>query len=211
MLVHLIRHGETDWNAVRRVQGQKESQLSPLGRQQALQLAAQLATFPISRVYCSSSIRTRETAAILFRERSLETSYHDSLREIHLGPWEGSYYDDLAARDPEQFHNFWHCPDRFAVTGAETFQQLQLRGMQALESITDPLEQDEIAIVSHGALLKAMLCHFEGRHLSRLWEPPRMANCAHSILQLDAPGRGQILQYAGVDYRHLGQPLTKVP
>lgn len=201
MLLHLIRHGETDWNASRRVQGQSESRLSARGRQQASDLAARLEPLAIERVFCSSSQRTRETAELLFGHRSLATSFHDTLREIFLGPWEGSYYDDLAVQDPEQFQFFWNEPHKFSVPGAETFSALQQRGLEALQEIFSLGEHGEVAVVSHGALIKAILCHFEGRPLAQLWEPPKMHNCAHSILELETPQSGSILQYAGVDYR----------
>ena len=200
MRLHLIRHGETDWNAMRRVQGQMESRLSEQGRQQASQLAVQLRDFPISRIYCSSSLRTRETADILFSESAAEISYHDDLREIYLGPWEGNLYDELAEQDPDQFNFFWHQPDRFFLPGAETFSQLQQRGLNALAGILPETNHAEVAIVSHGALIKSLLCHFEGRHLSRLWEPPKMPNCAHSILELETPAAGRIIRYGGIDY-----------
>ncbi|MEZ5492710.1 MAG: histidine phosphatase family protein [Gammaproteobacteria bacterium] len=200
MRLHLIRHGETDWNAMRRVQGQMESRLSEQGRQQASQLAVVLNGLPISRVYCSSSLRTRETAHILFSESAVEISYHDELREIYLGPWEGNLYDELAEQDPDQYNFFWHQPDRFSLPGAETFKQLQQRGLSALAEILPAEVHEEVAIVSHGALIKSVLCHFEGRHLSRLWEPPRMPNCAHSILELETSGAGRIIRYGGIDY-----------
>jgi len=178
-----------------------ESQLSELGKQQAADLAGQLHTHPISQVYCSSSVRTRETADILFNAAQAPIEYQDNLREIHLGPWEGNLYEDLAQQDPEQFHYFWNEPHQFSLSGAESFWQLQQRGIDAVREIVKKPAGNDIAIVSHGALIKSILCHFEDRPLSQLWEPPKMHNCAHSIMEFDSEGRGQIIQYAGEDYR----------
>jgi probable phosphoglycerate mutase len=203
MRLHLIRHGETDWNAIRRVQGQLESRLTELGKQQAAALAAQLQSYDIGRVFCSSSVRTRETADILFSSAQLPMQYHDNLREIHLGPWEGNLYADLEHQDPEQFHNFWNEPHRFALAGAESFRQLQQRGVDAVQQIVAQTDEEEVAIVSHGALIKSVLCHFEQRPLAELWDPPRMHNCAHSIMEFDRNGHARIVRYAGEDYRHL--------
>lgn len=201
MRIHLIRHGETDWNATRRVQGQMESQLTELGKQQAADLAGQFPVASIDMIYCSSSIRTRETAEILFRDTHLPVKYQDNLREIHLGPWEGNLYDHLAQQDPEQYHFFWNEPHRFSLQGAESFRQLQQRGVDAVSEIVAQSSDSEIAVVSHGALIKSVLCFFEGRPLARLWDPPRMHNCAHSIVDFDSNGRGRIIQYAGVEYQ----------
>lgn len=199
MLLHLIRHGETDWNVIRRVQGQMESRLTERGRQQARDLAGLLQTCPIDHIYCSSSRRARETAAILFEAVQDQIRFRDELREIHLGPWEGKMYAELETSFPVAYNQFWNQPHRFAVDGAETFAQLQQRGLGAIDSIFRESDGRETAIVSHGALLKAILCHFEGRELARLWEPPGLHNCAHSIIELESGTRGRILRYAGED------------
>ena len=199
MLLHLIRHGQTDWNASRRVQGQSESVLTTLGKQQATELADKISQHNIRAAYCSSSVRARETADKLFKNSIVPVQFLDTLREIHLGPWEGKLYDEVEADTPEDFHHFWHQPHLFSVKGAETFRELQRRGLKAITEICNQEQQQEIAIVSHGALIKSILCHYEGKQLSQLWDPPHLQNCAHSILQLDSDANGKIIQYAGID------------
>ncbi len=198
MRIHLIRHGQTHWNKERRVQGQTESTLCEEGREQAAALRPVLNRFTIDKVYCSTSIRTRETAAILFADRDIETEYRDSLREILLGPWEGFLQAEVKEKYPESFEEFWHFPHRFALTGAETFEQVQQRGMQELQRVIDEAAGQHVAIISHGVLIKSILCHLEGRPLDRLWEPPVMHNCSHSIIAVDKDRSTvpQIIQYA---------------
>ena len=103
MRIHLIRHGQTHWNKEHRVQGQTESTLCAEGRAQAAALRQVLDQIAISKVYCSTSIRTRETAAILFADKDVETEYRDSLREILLGPWEGFLQTEVKEKYPESF------------------------------------------------------------------------------------------------------------
>ena len=198
MLVHLIRHGQTNWNEEHRAQGHSESALTSLGKQQAAALGADLSQRNINKVYCSSSVRTRETADQLFIDSTPEIHYLDSLKEIHLGSWEGRLYSDIKIDSPEDFHHFWHQPHLFSVAGAESFYELQKRALQALFKICKKTQDTEIAIISHGALIKSLLCHYEDRPLSGLWDPPKMHNCAHSILELDSNARGYIIQYAGM-------------
>ncbi len=205
MRIHLIRHGQTDWNKERRVQGQSESRLTADGRQQAIKLGSHMSAFGIGKVYCSSSIRTRETAAILFAGMDVEIEYCDALREIFLGPWEGSLYADMEGKFPENFADFWHRPDAFSLADAETFVQTQLRGVRELERVIAEAAAQDVAIVSHGVLIKSILCHIENRPLARLWEPPELHNCAHSIVEIDRVNTQggavpQIILYAGVDY-----------
>lgn len=202
--LHLIRHGETDWNRERRVQGQSESQLTALGIQQAQELGLRIRHIEFDKIYCSSSLRTRQTAEHAFGNGETEISYLDELREIFLGPWEGHLYADLAQREPESHQHFWQQPHLFQVAGAESFFDLQQRAVDAVADIETTHKKNastapKIAIVSHGALIKSYLCHVEGRSMDQLWEPPRMHNCAHSIVAIsanDGNSVASILQYA---------------
>ena len=196
MELHLFRHGQTDWNAERRVQGQSESRLTELGIQQAQELSGRIAELQFDHVYCSSSRRTRETAAHAFAHAEFETTYLDSLREIFMGPWEGQLYDDISRLEPDSFHHFWHEPHLFNVAGAESFAELQQRAMIAIEEIRARHQGERIALVSHGALIKAVLCKIGERPLSELWAPPAMHNCAHSIVEYRDSGVASILRYA---------------
>lgn len=204
MELHLIRHGETDWNRERRIQGQSESQLTELGVQQAKELGQRIGHLEFEKIYCSSSLRTRQTAEQTFRESSAELVYLDELREIFLGPWEGHLYDDLAKREPDSHRHFWEQPHLFNVEGAESFFELQQRAVDAVAKIESAHRSTtsntrKVALVSHGALIKSYLCHVEGRTMDQLWAPPRMHNCAHSIVAFtgsDDARSAHILQYA---------------
>ena len=203
MEIHLIRHGETNWNKERRVQGQSESQLTDLGIQQAKELGQRIGHLEFDKIYCSSSLRTRQTAEHAFPDPTTEISYLDTLREIFLGPWEGHLYEDLAQREPDSHRHFWEQPHLFQVNGAESFFELQQRAIDAVTGIqathrAEPARAQKVAIVSHGALIKSYLCHVEGRSMDQLWAPPRMHNCAHSIVTFsgDNGTTVNILQYA---------------
>lgn len=180
------------------MQGQMESTLCKEGREQAAALRPTLNKIAFDKVYCSTSIRARETATILFANRDIETEYRDSLREILLGPWEGFLQTEVKEKYPESFDEFWHFPHRFSLAGAESFAQVQQRGMQELQRVMDESAGQDVAIISHGVLIKSILCQLEGRPLDRLWEPPVVHNCSHSIVALDKDCNAvpQIIQYA---------------
>lgn len=196
MQIHLFRHGQTDWNAERRIQGQSESRLTDLGIQQAVDLGERIRHLEFDRVYCSSSLRTRQTAEHVFGNTRDDVRFMDSFREIDLGPWEGRLYADIETEDADSYRHFWEQPHLFQVDGAETFLQLQQRALSTVKEIKQELREGTIGIVSHGALIKALLCHFEQRPLSELWAPPTMHNCAHSIVEVNIDGSGHIIQYA---------------
>ena len=196
MELHLFRHGQTAWNAERRVQGQSESQLDAVGLQQARDLGERIRHLDFAKIYCSSSERTRQTADLAFAHADFDVTYLDTLREIQMGPWEGRLYDDIAKSEPESFQHFWHEPHLYDVAGAETFAQLQERAMTAIREIARQHSGQRIGLVSHGALIKSVLCHVAERPLSELWAPPKMHNCAHSIITFEPGVKPQIIQYA---------------
>ena len=201
--LHLIRHGETNWNAEGRIQGQMESVLTDLGRQQASELQKRLLDYSFDRVYCSSSVRARQTTAIALGHHPHPVTYRDDLREIFLARWEGFLYAEIEASDPEAIHAFRNEPHKFDVEGAETFHALQQRALAAVDAIIRECRGQEVAIISHGAWIKSVLSHYEGRPLSRFWEPPRMHNCCHSIVHIPVDGdKPRIIRYADNDLNH---------
>jgi broad specificity phosphatase PhoE len=196
--IHLVRHGQTNWNVERRIQGQTESSLTLMGIEQARQVAKQLQNVKFDRAYASSSERARDTARYILEHHEVDLELRDDLREIYLGEWEGQLYSDVKLSHPEPHQHFWEDPSSFALTGAESFYDLQTRAVNAVENIVQENEGRTILIVSHGAFIKALLCHYEGRHLRHFWQPPQMSNCCHSIIERGPDGTFVICQYAGL-------------
>ena len=85
----LVRHGETDWNADGRLQGQTDRPLSEYGRRQAQRLAGELADQSFEAIYASDLSRARETATILGERLGLAVALDPDLREKNWGTWEG--------------------------------------------------------------------------------------------------------------------------
>jgi len=85
----LVRHGETDWNADGRLQGQTDRPLSDFGRRQARQLAEELADEELEAIYSSDLARARETAEIVGERLGLAVALDPELREKDWGTWEG--------------------------------------------------------------------------------------------------------------------------
>lgn len=193
--LHLIRHGETDWNAEGRVQGQSESVLTPQGIVQAQALATVLQGINFARIFCSSSRRARQTAAIVFAQRAAEIVHRDDLREIYLGPWEGLLYKQVAALYPREHLAFREKPHLFRLAGAETFAQLQERSRAALREINNGFPGQEVAVVGHGAWIRSVLADIDGKSLQQLWQPPAVSNCAHIIIDMDAGSNAHLVKH----------------
>ena len=96
----LVRHGETDWNAAGRAQGQSQVPLNAAGRAQARALATRLRPLRFSAAYASDLRRVTETAAAILYGRDLPLVPSPALREKCFGEWEGMTFAELEARYP---------------------------------------------------------------------------------------------------------------
>ena len=91
--IYLFRHGETDWNKERRLQGQSDIPLNAFGRELAIKTAAALETIPFDRAFSSPLDRAVETARILLGSRSTYLTTDHRLMEINFGDCEASGFD----------------------------------------------------------------------------------------------------------------------
>ena len=181
-----VRHGETDWNALRRIQGQSESELNETGKLQAATLRPRIEAMGIDSIYCSPSHRTTETKEILTQNIKLETQFDADLKEIFLGPWEGLMWADIAKNHPAKVKQFRDQPELFLLEGAESFQQMQDRGMRVLNKIVRQsvaAQKSCVLVVSHGAFIKTLMAGVAGIPVSRLGEQAALPNCSVSIVR----------------------------
>ncbi|HEU4327707.1 MAG TPA: histidine phosphatase family protein [Roseiflexaceae bacterium] len=173
MRLLLIRHGETDWNATLRYQGQGGVPLNAQGRAQARRVGERLARYGAAALYTSDIGRASETAAIVGELTGLVPASMPDLREIDVGQWEGLTPEELYRRFPDHMREYERDPARTVRLGGESYAQLQVRAMRALHTIhaAHPGDQTVLA-VSHGGTIRALLCHVIGLdliHFGRLW------------------------------------------
>jgi broad specificity phosphatase PhoE len=128
----LVRHGETDWNAAGRWQGQTDVPLNTTGRSQALALAARLRAESVRAVAASDLSRARGTAEIVGESLGLEVAFVDAaLRERAYGDWEGLTRSECEARFPEEWAR--HVADpRTPPPGGESTDALLARVVPAI-------------------------------------------------------------------------------
>lgn len=83
--VYLVRHGETQWNAERRIQGQSDSPLTAKGEQQAMQVATRAKELGITHIISSDLGRTQRTAEIIAQACGCDIIFDSRLRELNMG------------------------------------------------------------------------------------------------------------------------------
>ncbi len=193
--IHFIRHGQSTWNAEIRIQGTSDPDLSELGVSQAKALAGKLPAF--DRIYSSDLSRTRQTTSHILQGNTENVEFRPSLREIHLGPWEGMLLADATKDFPAETDQFRNNPSAFALPGAETFHQLQQRARNAVEEIVTECagNAQQVLVVSHGAFLKSLLIEYAGRSINDIWALPHMDNCGHSIVEYK-DGAASLVKFA---------------
>ena len=150
----LMRHGQTSWNAERRIQGQLESELDDTGHRQAAATAVVLARLGPAALWSSDSARARQTAAYLAKETGLDPTYDARLREYHLGARQGITHAEYADLAPEEFARF-RSGDYGGVPGGETAAQVSARVVAAINDLLAGVAPGDLAVaVSHGSAIR---------------------------------------------------------
>lgn len=152
----LIRHGETLWNQQGRMQGQHDSPLTPLGLQQARQLAARLKGVPFTTLYSSDLGRAHQTARCIGDATGHDIVADMSLRERGFGIFEGLTNTEIKNRYPEDYECFARREPDFAMEGGESASGFRDRCVAGLEQIAQRHVGETIAVVSHGLVLDAL-------------------------------------------------------
>jgi probable phosphoglycerate mutase len=151
-VIYLVRHGQTAWNVERRMQGRRESPLTPLGERQAAAMAKLLAGLVASdppgswRLVSSPLGRARQTAAFIAGSVGAAVEIDERLAEIAFGEWEGRLREEVAPQHPELFAT----PEwLFSPPGGETYEDVRARVVGFLRDLP-PEPVRRVIAVSHG-------------------------------------------------------------
>ena len=167
--IYLVRHGETMWNASRRLQGHSDVPLSERGREQAHLLAKRLAKEKIECFYCSDLDRAMETARILAVPHGLEVSALAGLRELDFGPWEGMTFEEMQKNRSWNLREWFKNPLDNHVPGGEKLSAMVKRCDLAMENIIRKHEDETIVVVAHGGSIRCIICSVLGLRHSQMW------------------------------------------
>jgi 2,3-bisphosphoglycerate-dependent phosphoglycerate mutase len=151
-----IRHGETQWNAEGRYQGQADIGLNDAGLAQARRIAAVFADAPIDAIYTSDLVRAHQTAVELAQVNGAPLLTVADLREQDYGVFQGLTGNDIAQRWPEASAR-WHRREAdFGPEGGETRNRFSRRCVGALERLARAHVGGTIAVVCHGGVLDCL-------------------------------------------------------
>lgn len=158
--VLLVRHGETEWNLLRRIQGQIDVDLSPRGELQARLLGQHLRGAAPDLVVSSDLTRARRTAELACDALDgCRIELDIDIRELVLGAFEGRLVSELAAEFPDEYQAWRRDALRHRPPGGEQLHELQGRCRRALQRWLPEVKGGRLLLVSHGGPIRALtLC-----------------------------------------------------
>lgn len=135
--VYLVRHGETEWNVARRIQGQSDSPLTATGRLQARQVAERMKSEGITHIITSDMGRTRETAQIIADVCRCEIIIEPRLRELNMGVLEQREIESLTEQEEQWRKSLIDGTEGGRIPNGESMEELYQRMYAALNSCLD--------------------------------------------------------------------------
>ena len=164
----LIRHGQTDWNASGRWQGQADPPLNDHGRRQALRTAEDLSGQQPAVLYSSDLRRALETARIVAVKFGLAIVPEPRFREINLGQWQGMLSTEIEDKYPDEFRRWHTAPLSVRPPGGEDIPTLAARVLAAINEIIVRYPDQSVAVVAHEFPITVIVSRSMGLGLENL-------------------------------------------
>lgn len=184
MKIYLLRHGQTDWNCIWKMQGATDIPLNETGIRQAHEAAERMKDEHYDAIYSSPLVRARVTAEIISEKLGMNFTVDERLKEMCFGVLEGTT-PDYSEINPNRKRFFDEPANYVPDPTAESFDDVGRR----CESFLDELKKtgyDRVLIVCHGALTKSMLRVIYHKSVSEYWDTPPQPNCTAIEVDLDA-------------------------
>lgn len=203
----LVRHGETEWNAEGRVQGQTDIPLSPVGVRQARAAAAVLARHDFGAIYSSDLARVRQTAEPAAQRLALPLQFDPDLRERHYGIFERLLYTEVKERYPALYARFHEKDPDFDFETGESLRTFFDRSVGAVRRIAERHPGEQVLIFTHGGVLDMVYRHAHslGFSAGRDYGIP---NCGVNWLEVTPAGWAV---HCWADVSHLSGALDELP
>ncbi|HLK50157.1 MAG TPA: histidine phosphatase family protein [Bryobacteraceae bacterium] len=178
----LIRHAETD-TAGNTITGRLPGvHLNAMGRRQAELLVSQLRPAPLTAIYASPLERARETAAPLAQAKQLTILTCEAAIEVEFGEWSGKTWQELEAMPAWRRFNLLRSST--AAPGGELMLDVQARIVRAMENLRLRHADQDVAIISHGDIIRAAVAHYAGIPID-LFERIEISTASTTVMTLD--------------------------
>lgn len=159
--LYFVRHGQTEWNAIARMQGQWNSNLNERGRGHAELNGQLLKTLDIDSLFVSPLDRTRQTAEIINQHLQLDPTFDERIMEWDCGDWSGEMYADIRVKWEAEWQALEADRFNYRAPNGENYPDMFARSIPFVEELLTTDHQN-IAVVSHGMIGKVMVAHLMG-------------------------------------------------
>jgi probable phosphoglycerate mutase len=192
----LLRHGQTEWNTLKRIQGSGDSPLTAKGKEKTAQWAKFLKNDHWDRIIASDLGRVRATVDILNQMLQLPVTFDARLREQHWGDWEGLTLPFIKENQKEELARRVAMGWDFSAPGGETRIEVRDRVLAALIDTAEKWPDKKILVICHRGVVRSVLYFITGREFMPEEDPLLKPNRLHLIscigqqvspLQLNVP------------------------
>lgn len=182
--LYIVRHGQTEWNVQKRMQGRLDSSLTEKGIKNALRLRDRLAPITFDEVYSSPSERALTTARLI-QPDGKKITIDSRLMEIHLGKWQGKTEQEIQEQFPVEYDHYWNAPELFRNEDGETFTNVKERIEDFLSFLEEKHTNGKVLIVTHGVAIMTFLMITKKIDLKDFWADPLIEGTSLSLIRLE--------------------------
>lgn len=208
MKIYFVRHGETDWNKERKIQGQVDIPLNEFGRHLARETAKGLKDVPFDVCFTSPLGRARETAQIILQGRDVPILEDKRILEMNFGVLEGKCCSKEGWDVPDSFQMFFDDPVHYqAPEGGEDFQAVRERTGDFLNWLfaQEQYRDSTVLVTTHGAAMAGLLNNLKKKPLAEYWGVGVHKNCGVTEVEV-TDGRIDIISENKVYYTDVVKP-----
>ena len=197
MNVYFMRHGMTDWNLYRKIQGQTDIPLNQIGQKQADNARIVLKDYNFDKCFCSPLGRAHETARRVLQDKNIDIVTNDLIKEISYGVDEGQDLDLIEKDSSVPLHNYFFAPDLYIPPqNGETIPEVVSRCAKFLNFLqVNCTANSNILAVCHGAFIQGVIMAVKKTPYADFWKVKAQKNCAITSFTFK-DGKWQMLQEA---------------
>ncbi len=203
----IVRHAEAEGNKIRRFHGWTDSALTERGHLQAVRVAERLKDMPVDLIYSSSLKRTMQTAGYIAKSKNLPVNASDELKEINGGDWEDLTWKELEEGWPADYDIWDNRPHLHKMPGGESMTEFHQRTLNEVLHIINQNLGKNICIVTHGTVIRTLICHFRTCSLEEMVNVSWCDNTAVTIIDYE---NGEFSTVVEGDSSHLGSDLGTI-
>ena len=187
--LYIVRHGETEWNVIKRFQGQLNTPLTEKGIKKLKETGKKLENVLFDEVYTSELERTVNSAEIILNENNgyknnkLELQKLAELNEVYFGVWQGLTYEEVFLKYPEEADNYFYNVKNYNAENveAENLKDALERFLKGINKILNRHKSGNILVVTHGTVFEMFINYVENKSIFDIDERTLMGNGDYKV------------------------------